>query len=142
HRTHLAVMSAAEVDCGSGTCQYDFTIAQNAAYTQGSDPLADLSGTGAGPFALIGADGDGDGLIGAGDQTLWLSGRGALLGYHDWDLDLDGLTGSSDQTLWLSNRGQGSQVPATGAVAPPAARQAPMPLLTPTSRRLSDKSSH
>ncbi|HMB92338.1 MAG TPA: right-handed parallel beta-helix repeat-containing protein, partial [Rhodothermales bacterium] len=142
HRTHLAVMTPVALDCTSGVCSHDFTTAQSAAYTQGSNPLTDLSGSGAGLFALIAADGSGDGLIGAADQTLWLSGRGSSLGYHDADHNLDGLIGAADQTLWLSNRGRGSQVPATDTVTAPAAKQVAVPLLAPALPHTPDTSSH
>ncbi|NNF58309.1 MAG: hypothetical protein HKN04_08705, partial [Rhodothermaceae bacterium] len=69
HRNHLPVITASAVDFASGAASYDFTTAMSQAL--GATPMIGLGAGGSAPFALWGADGNGDGLVTAPDFNLY-----------------------------------------------------------------------
>ena len=113
HRNHLAVMSNTPVTLSDYTLTYDFTTAQNKAYTTGPNPMADL---GDGNFGMFTGDGNANGSITASDNnSVWLpqflAGED---GYKSGDYNLNGsVTASDNNSAWLINflLGADSQVP-------------------------------
>lgn len=108
HRNHLAVMSAALVDCSSGTCTYDFRTGSARAY--GGEPMAEVE---TGVWALRAGDGSEDGQVTASDyQTHWRSQNGCSAGYRSGDFNLNGeVTAADFQTFWRPNNSRETRVP-------------------------------
>ncbi len=109
-RNHVPVLSAAPADCTSGTCAYDFTASAAMAY--GANAQADLSRTGAGPFALRAGDADGDDDADTDDFLDWLSAFGQANAYLRADLDGDADVDTDDFLLWSRAFGSVTLVPA------------------------------
>lgn len=108
HRNHLAVLSAAEVDCSTGTCTYDFRSTSGQSY--GTDPLAEIE---TGVWALCAGDGSEDGQITATDlQSFWRTQNGGTEGYHSADFNLNGEVTAADlQGYWRINNSRESRLP-------------------------------
>ena len=88
---------------------YDFTTGHNK-YYGGESACVDLSGTGAGPWAMIAGDADQNGGIGASDLTSTRSDLGSV-NYNNNDIDMNSGVGSSDLVIIRKNLGKTSQLP-------------------------------
>jgi len=110
HRNHLAIMTTSKTGRKYGIYKYDFTTAMNKAYNQGASPMRDISGTGAGPFAMWTGNVNGDANVNAFDYTKWKANNGTLQ-YNGADVNLDLNVNSRDWTIWRGNNGRTTQVP-------------------------------
>ena len=88
---------------------YDFTTGPSQ-YHGGEAACVDLSGTGAGPWAMIAGDADQNGGIGASDLTSTRSDLGSV-NYNNNDIDMNSGVGSSDLVIIRKNLGKTSQLP-------------------------------
>jgi len=108
HRNHLGIMSSDVVEL-NGLTSYDFTTAENKAYTTGPNPMVNLSG---GKFGMYSGDGNSSGFITASDNNLiWLPQNGSS-GYFSGDYNMSGQVSAADNdSYWLVNNGKASQIP-------------------------------
>jgi hypothetical protein len=108
HRNHLAIMSNNPVVESGGIYSYDFSTSETQVYggTNGHKLLD------TGVWGMVGADGNGNGLIQNTDETaVWKVDLGNS-GYMAGDFDLNGLTQNTDETnYWKVNLGSGGQTP-------------------------------
>jgi hypothetical protein len=111
---HLAVMSAAMVDCTSGSAAYDFTTSLAQAYAgSGSAAMVEAA---PGVYGLWPGDASGDGLVTAPDFNAWSAATAAAAeGYETSDFNLDGLVTAPDFNLWSA----ATAAAAATAVPPP-----------------------
>jgi hypothetical protein len=120
HRNHLGVMSAAALDCTSGSCAIDFTAAGS---TFGTEAQAELA---ADVFGLFGGDYDGNGEVTISDFTIYENAfEEAIAGYEAADGNLDGEVTTADFTLYQNAfiQAVASQVPSVGS-APAISQEA------------------
>jgi hypothetical protein len=103
-------MTANKTGRNYGIFKYDFTTALNKAYDQGAPPMKDLSGTGAGPFAMWAGNINGDANVNAADYTRWFANNGYVK-YNGADVNLDLNINSRDWSIWKINNGRTTQVP-------------------------------
>jgi hypothetical protein len=115
HRNHLAIMSSIPVTMSNYPTinSYNFTDAQNKAYTLGPNPMADL---GSGKYGMYTGDGNANGSITASDNnSIWLPQfLAGVDGYKSGDYNMNGsVTASDNNSAWLINflLGANSQVP-------------------------------
>jgi hypothetical protein len=112
HRNHLAVMTSTARTLGGNSALYDFTTAVTQAY--GSDAMKGLGTGNTAPFALYGADGDGDGQIISTDFNVFNPKfTSGATGYQMSDWDLDGQVTSTDFNVFNPNftTGKATRVP-------------------------------
>ena len=111
HRNHLAVMSSSAVTLPDNS--YDFTTAQNKAYTppSGPNPMIALGG---GNYGMIAGDANSDGTVNAVDfNDYWLIQNGTPYSYNKYgDFNMDGTINAVDfNNYWLLNNGKATQLP-------------------------------
>lgn len=111
HRNHLAVMSASPIALSASSSLYDFTTAQNKAFTTGPDPMVIL---GVGKYGMYAGDANSDGTINAIDyNSYWLIQNGTPFDYNTkfGDFNLDATINAIDyNNYWLSNNGKATQI--------------------------------
>lgn len=103
HRNHLSMMSANPVTLVSDAYTYDFTTAQNKAYSNGQKILT-------GGFGMYTGDADANGQVQTADKNIWFFQFG-LPGYRAPDFDLNGQVQTADKNKWFFNFGKGTTVP-------------------------------
>lgn len=96
HKSHLAVMSSADVVLPNNS-QYDFTTSANKA--AGSSQLVMNNGK----WALRAGDYDGSGTVNFSDFIAWLNTNNILDQYLFSDADCNGTVNFFDFVLWLKN---------------------------------------
>jgi hypothetical protein len=102
HRNHLAVMTSTARTLGGNSALYDFSTAVTQAF--GLDAMKGLGTGNTAPFALYGADGDGDGQIISTDFNVFNPKfTSGATGYQMSDWDLDGQVTSTDFNVFNPN---------------------------------------
>ena len=100
---------AIKVNSTTAVVTYDFTDSPTK-YYGGTDACVDLSGTGAGPWAMIAGDADGSGVVDAADRSITWNERNQT-GYLGSDLNMSGVTEAGDRSKAWNNRNKFTRVP-------------------------------
>ena len=98
HKSHLAIMSSAEIDLTDSSVAYDFTIGAEKA--MGNNQLKE-KGT---RYCQIVGDFDQNGIINSLDFNIWKQNSALVNRYLFWDADGNGVINNLDFNAWKLNR--------------------------------------
>ncbi len=108
HRNHLGVMSAFPIAGNANNYVYDFTIAPDKAYGNGSAQKEITPGI----WGMIAGDSDGNGIIEDPDKLVNWNTEAGMPGYLDSDFELNSQVNNTDKNnFWIPNYLKATQIP-------------------------------
>jgi PKD repeat protein len=108
HRNHLSILSANGLTQTSGIYTYNFTTGSGQAF----GGIAAQKQIAPSVWGMYGGDGDKNGIVNTGDESLTWEVTAGNKGYLGTDYNLDSQSNNLDKdNIWVPNIGNGSQVP-------------------------------